>query len=198
MPDTGNFIVLDGPDGSGTTTHSRLLADAARSMGRDVLLTAEPTGAAIGKWIRAYLDKGEGLPPDALQLLFCADRAAHLANVIEPALAAGKVVICDRYVSSTIAYGEAMGLDPAWLVDVNKKFIRPNALLFLLAPVDVCATRLGHRSALDQLEGRDLQERVHASYARMAREDDRIVTIDTSGPQEEVTEQIRILLKNNF
>ncbi len=97
MKNPVSFIVLEGPDGGGTTTHSARLAQHLRAAGTDVLLTAEPSDGSIGTHISSILDEHRPMPADALQLLFCADRAQHLAQVIEPALREGKTVICDRY-----------------------------------------------------------------------------------------------------
>ncbi len=115
------LIILEGPDGSGTTTHSALLAETLRKEGRDVLLTCEPTDGPIGRFIRGELSKEKIDSPAALQLLFTADRAWHVDTVIRPALEAGKTVITDRFSLSTIVYGEALGIDKEWLESMNKK-----------------------------------------------------------------------------
>ena len=99
---TGTFIVIEGPDGSGTTRHSSMLANNLRKNGKTVVLSAEPTNSPIGQEIRSILH-GDSMPsPDAIQLLFCADRADHCANIIRPALEKGDTVVLDRYVLSTI------------------------------------------------------------------------------------------------
>lgn len=183
------FIVLEGPDGSGTTVHSRLLAERLRAQGHDVLITAEPTAGPVGVLLRNALKTG-ALGPAALQLLFCADRADHVAHVIDPARARGEIVVSDRYLHSTLAYGEALGLDGAWLREVNRPFPRPDCVLFLLPPVGIARDRIRERAEQDSLEDEDLQERVHASYHRMAKEDTAITVIDTSADREAVSEHI--------
>lgn len=178
---TGRFIVLEGPDGSGTTTHAALLAKALQQDGDEVVTTAEPTDGPIGSTVRAMLREGKDLPADALQLLFIADRAAHVAACIAPSIARGATVICDRYSPSTIAYGSALGLDAAWLEELNTKFVQPDILLLLLPPVEVCLERLRQRSATDMLEREDVQRKVHAAYMTYATSHSSVHVIDSSG-----------------
>ena len=185
----GRFIVLDGPDGSGTTLHSQLLSDHLQKEGKSVLATAEPSTGVIGTSLRAMLKSGE-LSGDALQLLFTADRADHIHRIIEPALTEGTSVVCDRYISSTIAYGEALNLETAWLENMNKKFIQPDVLIFLLPPMNVIMQRLAERKSNESLETEDLQKRVHAAYTRMAKENPSVVVIDSSGSKEETANLI--------
>ncbi|HYY53573.1 MAG TPA: dTMP kinase, partial [Myxococcales bacterium] len=110
-PSEGRFIALEGLDGSGTTTQAERIASVLRAQGRRVLLTREPSDGPIGTLIRLALTGRLGLPQrsgplteEALALLFAADRVDHLAAVIEPALERGELVVCDRYVLSSLAY----------------------------------------------------------------------------------------------
>ncbi|TSC78610.1 MAG: dTMP kinase [Candidatus Peregrinibacteria bacterium Gr01-1014_25] len=187
---TGRFLVLDGPDGSGTTTHARLLHEALTREGRDCLLTAEPTDGPVGSGIRTMLREGAALSPADLQKLFVDDRAWHVREVVEPAIARGAVVVCDRYVPSTIAYGEALGLDRAWLEELNKNFVHPSALILLLPPLDVCMERLRRRPAQDAMEDRALQERVHAAYHRYAAAHPDVIVIENTGTKDETAATI--------
>ncbi len=186
----GRFIVLEGPDGSGTTTHSRLLASGLEAMGHDVLLTAEPTDGPIGRFIRGQLKATDVPSPSALQLLFCADRASHIESVIKPALDAGKTVVCDRYVISTLVYGEALGLDPEWLLTVNTPFIEPDLLFIALPQFDVCMERIGRREQLDVFENLSFQRKVYDLYQRIGEEDQSVKMIDTGQSMEEVSAEI--------
>lgn len=188
------FIVLDGPDGSGTTTHAALLAEALRARGERVVLTAEPTPGPIGQWIRSQLRDGLSLPPSAIQLMFCADRAQHVEDVIRPALGRGETVISDRYSASTVAYGAALGLDADWLRSVNTFFIQPSHHLFLLPPLDVCMQRMQKRGETDAFEKRDLQELVHAAYRQIAASDAGIHIVDSSGEKDLVSQAIAALI----
>jgi dTMP kinase len=195
------LFVLEGPDGAGTTKHSALLAERLRKQGHDVVLTAEPTDGPIGTYIRTMLKSPTGdvgalrampLPsPGALQLLFCADRADHVARVIQPALDQGKTVITDRYVLSTIVYGTAQGLDKEWLRSINAAFPKPDVMFLLLPPYAVCAERIGRRATKDQFEVDAFQRKVYAEYEN-ARSPEMIV-VDTSGNVEEVAQNVEAL-----
>ncbi len=186
----GRFIVLEGPDGSGTTTHSKLLAETLRARGEEVVLTAEPTESHIGKFIREQLQSKTIESPSALQLLFCADRALHIEKVIKPALAAGKTVISDRYVISTLVYGEALGLDPDWLLHVNTPFLEPDVMIIALPPLHVCLERIMKRKQLDVFENTRFQKLVYDLYEKVGAEDDGSVVIDTGGDKDEAATEI--------
>lgn len=186
----GTFIVLEGPDGAGTTKHSVILADRLKNEGRMVLRTFEPTDGPIGSAIRLDLQNHVASSPLALQRRFCEDRAWHLHAAIEPALARGATVISDRYFHSTIAYGLAMGVDRRELDAMNKLFIRPDKTLFLLPSFAVLQERMGRRAQTDALEKVELQRKVYENYQILAKEDPSIIVIDTSGLLEEVAERI--------
>lgn len=185
---TAKFIVLEGPDGSGTTRQSQFLS---KSLGedRDVLTTAEPTAGPIGKAIRGMLSAKEVVDPKTIQLLFCADRAQHVVREVTPALEAGTWVVCDRYALSTIIYGAALGIDRTWLEHVNDTFIKPDLTLIALPPFEVCQERLGRRNEQDQFESRDFQKQVYDLYAAIE-EDDRTIFVDTSGTKERSAAEI--------
>jgi dTMP kinase len=129
------------------------------------------------------------MPSDALQLLFCADRAWHGA-VIEQALKDGKTVICDRYSLSTVMYGKALGLDAAWLESLNTKFIQPDQMLLLLPSFETCMQRLGERSSRDMLESDSLQRSVYEAYAGYRDAHPEVPCVDTNGRMEDVAKMI--------
>lgn len=179
---TGTYIVLEGPDGGGTTTHCKLLCESLRKTYPDLVQTAEPTDGPIGPFIRNEL-KGKGMPADALQMLYSADRAWHMHKRVRPALAENKLIIGERFQLSTFLYGEALGLDTAWLREMNAPFVEPDLVLVLIPPFDVCAQRLGIRER-DMLEQDSLQRKVYALYETYLREHSAAVAIDTSGSME--------------
>ena len=183
------FIVLEGPDGAGTTRQSEFLAKRMEAAGRKVFVTAEPTHGEIGAWIRSELKKGE-LPPEALQLLFCADRAEHIERVIKPAIERGEDVISDRYSLSTLAYGEASGVDRNWLAQINDHFLKPDLTFLLLPPLSVCMERLSRRSTADMFEKEEFQKKVHASYHSILKDNPGIHMIDSSGEKEATADLI--------
>lgn len=194
------FIVLEGPDGGGTTLHSALLAKRLEAQGLKVLCTFEPTDGPIGTAIRNDLDTGATFSPLELQKRFCSDRAWHLKEVISPALRAGSTVISDRYTPSTLAYGEALGIRREELEKLNKDFIQPSLVFLLMPPFDVCIRRLKSRAKLDALEEATFQRRVYDLYARMAEADPSMIVIDTSGPKhasaEEIYRNVKLKMEN--
>ena len=191
------FIVLEGPDGSGTTSHTGLLAESLRKAGFDVLLTFQPSHGPIGKFIRSSLREG-GLSASSLQLLFSADRAWHMDTVVKPALQEGKMVICDRYDLSTVIYGEASGVSPEWLRTVNDAFPRPDVLLLMLPPFSTCMERLNLRDK-DILEQDDsLQKRVYESYRQASLTLPSECVVDTSGSMEETAAHILRIVKKEL
>lgn len=109
---TPKFIVLEGIDGSGTTTQLSRVSAALRTLGHRVHETREPTGGRIGKLIREQLSDPSGVSARCLALLFAADRIDHLDREILPALARGEVVVCDRYVMSSLVY-QSLDCNPA-------------------------------------------------------------------------------------
>jgi len=184
----GHFIVIEGPDGSGTTTHAKRLGALLQAKNLDICLTREPTDGPIGQEIRRLLHGQEQLDPQKLQQLFTDDRAQHVAEVILPALKKGQIVISDRYKLSTIVYGAAQGVDEQWLRSINEQFPNPELTIVTLPPFEICLQRLGERSAHDQLEERMLQRRVYEGYASL--KDPSLMFVDTSGPPEKTAEII--------
>jgi dTMP kinase len=141
----GLFIVLEGIDGTGKSTQARLLADWFRQQGREVVASREPTDGPWGSKLRATAATGRLPAEDELDLLL-RDRRDHVAQVIAPALAAGKVVILDRYYFSTMAYQGSRGMDPAEIRRQNEAFAPVPDLLFILdLDVDTALSRIGGR-----------------------------------------------------
>ncbi|MBM4035480.1 MAG: dTMP kinase [Planctomycetes bacterium] len=198
MP-TGLFIVLEGIDGSGTTTQSRLLAEWLESLGHSVTLTAEPTGGPVGTLIRQIL---QGAVPEAdettMALLFAADRAWHVSGTVVPALDAGRIVVSDRHYLSSVAY-QSTGVDMAWVESLNSRFPRPDLTVFLdIAPSAALERKLRGGNAAERYERVGTLERVRANYlvaiehARAAGE--RVESLDAALPIEAVQAALRSLL----
>ncbi len=167
----GCFIVLEGIDGSGTTSQTRALADRLRERGREVLETREPTSGAIGALIRERLSvRAAALDPAALALLFAADRLDHLTREVLPAVAAGTVVISDRYLLSSLAY-QSLDCDPDWIRQINARAARPDLTLVLEVPAEVAfdrvQRRMTHGAAVEErFDALALQRRVAEHYRR--------------------------------
>lgn len=193
----GAFIVLEGLDGAGTTTQAQRLSSALRESGQPVLLTRQPSDGPLGTMLRQALTGRLGLPghagplsEDTLALMFAADRLDHLAATIEPALARGEVVICDRYVLSSLAY-QGSALPTPWIESLNERALRPDLTLFLEVDVKVASGRRGARGSDPELFEQDERQRKVArqyqSAIRRRTTRERIVRLDGSAPVEEVT-----------
>src|SRR5208283_382139 len=131
MSKRGVFICIEGLDGSGKTTQAQLLT-ARLSEKYNVVHTAEPSRGKIGTFIRdCCLYEGKRLPTEAEALLFAADRIEHVQNEIAPALAEGKIVICDRYIYSSLAYQGGAGLSLAWIKTINARALQPDFSIFI-------------------------------------------------------------------
>lgn len=182
------FIVLEGPDGSGTTKHTTLLCERLTKQGIPYNQEVEPTDQKLGKLIRQVLMEKPLPSAPALQLLFSSDRAEHVATNIQPALQQGTHVICERYSLSTILYGTAAGVDTAWLTAVNSAFPTPDLTIITLPPFEVCKERFMSRKQRDGLEKVDFQKKVYELYKNW--QGPNTVFVDTSGSLEDSAEQI--------
>jgi len=168
----GSFVAFEGIDGSGKSTQVAALAEALASAGARVLATREPTAGATGRRIRAMATSGESVAPEQELAWFVEDRREHVEQVIRPALAEGRVVICDRYFLSTVAYQGARGLDwQAILAASEREFPLPDlALVLEVDPATGLArTRLRGRPAEPAFEALDYLERVAAIFAAIDR-----------------------------
>ena len=164
----GLFIVIEGLDGSGSTTQCELLKSFLQSKGQRVLLTKEPTNNLIGGLIRGVLTGDWQITPEGLQLLFCADRAHHLQKEIVPALEKGMHVICDRYMYSTLAFG-AVDCGLKWLQVLNEKFLQPDLAFVLEVPPEICIRRIAAgRNRFELFEKEDKLRKVLANYKEIA------------------------------
>lgn len=168
----GALIVLEGIDGAGKSTQAARLADALRAAGYEVVASREPTAGPHGQRIRELARAGRaGVSPEEELALFLADRREHVAQVIAPALAAGQVVVLDRYYLSTMAYQGALGLDVEAIQRANEAFAPPPDLaLILVIPVAEALARIdGNRPGGPDaaFERADYLERVAALFAGM-------------------------------
>jgi dTMP kinase len=184
---SGLFIVLEGIDGAGKSEQGRRLAEWLRARGLCVVETREPTE---GEWGRRYRSWARGeieAQPEEVLRFFLEDRREHVERVIEPARRKGSVVVCDRYVHSTLAYQAAHGLDRAELRErfAREDFPLPDLVLWLRLPVRVALARLGER-ATERFEHAAFLERVDAEYARLGLE-----PIDAAASVDDVAAAIR-------
>jgi dTMP kinase len=205
----GRFIVLDGIDGSGTTSQGQRLVASLEAAGVSARFTCEPSTGPIGRQLRQLLSGGGGDEAssawDTLALLFAADRLDHVAREIRPALAAGITVVCDRYDLSSLAYQSATAPeDPAlaqatldWIRALNRRALRPDLTLVLDVDPDVAEARRAARGQPPELfERRDLQRRLAQLYARaeLLVPGDRVLHVDANPDLPVVAEQLWALL----
>lgn len=199
----GKFITLEGVEGCGKSTQARLLRATLEKEGLTVLATAEPGGSGLGEEIRRIL-KGTSwgiTSPEAELFLFLADRAQHVEEVIRPALRKGCLVICDRFIDSTLAYqGYGRGMNLQLLKQLNEvatSGIEPDLTILL-----DCDTRLGlDRHSREGLDGQwcrfhqenlSFHDKVRAGYKDLAgQEPRRIQIVEASGSIEEVERSVR-------
>lgn len=193
----GKFIAFEGGEGAGKSTQARLLADALRERGQEVVVTREPGGTAGAEAIRALLlgTDGDGWHPRAEALLFAAARSDHVERLILPALERGAWVICDRFFDSSRAYqGGGGGLSDADLRDLHRigsRGLLPDLTLLVEVSPAVAAQRLDLRDAgnADRIGGRDAayHAKVAAAFTRFAAEEPaRFARIDGDGSAEAV------------
>lgn len=205
----GALITFEGPDGSGKTTQLRRQAERLQALGQTVLITREPGGTTAGIEIRSLLmgHRTPPLVPVAELLLYAADRAQHVRETIEPALAEGAIVLCDRYTDATVTYqGYGRHLDLALIDDLNRIATGGRAPdLTLLFDLDVASAErrmqaregaLGAEAPTRfDLEKHDYRERVREGYLRIAEaEPHRVRIVDASGAIEDVAASASLIV----
>ena len=185
------FIAFEGLDGSGSSTQSRYLTERLEKNGYATHLTKEPTSNThIGKMIREILQHKWKISPEGFQLLFSADRAEHLKNEIQPALNNGQIVITDRYLFSTIAYG-ALDVDFDWLVEISKNFPIPDITFLNKIDPSECIKRISGRGGDAELfEKHDKLTKVWENYEKLLDMYTNIHVIDTNKSIEECDDEI--------
>lgn len=191
----GRFIVIEGLDGAGTTTQAERLCAALIARGVEVVRTAEPTKGPIGRMIRAVL-RGEADAPSKASLpwLFAADRADHLASLVEPGVARGAWVVSDRYLPSSLAY-QSLDHPVEQIASLNATFRAPDLLIMVDIDVDTALERIHARGeAREIFEERAALERIAARYAEvmpgLIARGWNVVHVDGAAPIDDVASQI--------
>lgn len=203
----GRFITLEGGEGAGKSTQLRLLADAIRARGHDVVETREPGGSPGAEAIRALLLEGadDRWSPEGEALLFAAARSDHIRRTIKPALERGAWVLCDRFLDSSLAYqGGAGGVGAETirtLHDIGSGGFLPDRTLLLTIDPEIATARARGRDVdgADRIGARDAayHAQVAAAFAAIAeREPDRFRLIDADGPAETVTAKLMAAVKD--
>lgn len=204
----GRFITFEGGEGTGKSTQSKRLAAALEARGLDVVLTREPGGSPAAETIRGLLLSGRAKPLGVLgeAYLFAAARIDHVAELIEPSLARGAFVICDRFADSSRVYQGTAGGLPAdvvdELVDAAIGFTIPDLTIVIDVPVSVGLARVGHRSeGADRFESDAVtvhEERRRGFLALADRFPDRCIVVDGSREKDVVSAEILALVMERF
>jgi dTMP kinase len=211
---SGIWITFEGIEGTGKSTQLERLADRLRRTGSTVVVTREPGGTDLGRSLRSLLLQPTESPMDPLteMLLYAADRAQHLREVVLPALERGETVLCDRFLDATLAYqGYGRRLGVARIQEIHKHFPldqRPDRTLLLDLEPELAIERARGRNldtGLDESEGRfererlDFHRRVRQGYLELAKaETERFLLLDASGDEDDVERRIWLLLSDLF
>lgn len=210
----GRFIVLEGIDGAGTTSQLRHVVEWLEKRGELVHATREPTDGPLGLMLRQVLRgrlvstpglargdaKPQAMDPAAVALLFAADRVDHLHNEVVPHLEAGRHVVCDRYVLSSLAY-QSLETDLRFVRNINEKAIAPDLTIFLRVRAEVAMARIETtRTQKETFEQLPLQKRVAAAYDKLLESyrDGQVVILDGEEEMSMVTTRIRQALEPLF
>ena len=188
MKRKGVFICVEGLDGCGKTTQTKLLVERLEKKGYDAIYTAEPSGGKIGSLIKEYCLHGETRVSSIVEaLLFAADRFEHVEKEVIPALNEGKLVVSDRYVYSSLAYQGAAGLDLEWIEKINEHAIRPHLAVFIDVEPETVIQRLKPRKSV--MENLGTQQKVREVYVKFV-EKGELVKIDGNKSKQEVADNI--------
>jgi len=186
----GLFVSIEGIDGAGLTTQTMILADRIRSLGKEVLVTKEPTPGPIGQIIRRVLSGELEHEPCMLALLFAADRAHHFSSEILPALLEGRVVISDRYVLSSLAY-QGLFLPVSWVKEVNSCAPHPDICILIDVDESIARERIEKRGNRREIfERKGDAELLRQNYLKIAEEFPWVEIVDGGGSIDQVANLI--------
>ena len=194
MGKRGVFICVEGLDGCGKTTQTKLLVRGLRKKGYNVTYTAEPSRGEIGNFIKKYCLHGVKRVSSIVEaLLFAADRFEHVEKEVIPALDEGKLVVSDRYVYSSLAYQGAAGLDLKWIEAINEHAMRPDLAIFIDVEPEIVIHRLKpEKSVMENLE---TQRKVREVYMKFV-EKGELVKINGNRSKKEVeNDTLRVVLR---
>lgn len=183
----GLFICIEGLDGSGKSTQAKLLTKKLCKAGYNAVFTAEPSQGKIGKFIRKRLFEQERMPTTVEALLFAADRIEHVQNTVTPALKAGKIVISDRYVFSSLAYQGSAGLNLSWIENINVNAQKPDLSIFIDVAPEVVLERLKRKKSV--MENLQTQRKVQEIYQKYI-EKGELKRVDGAKSKNEVLEAL--------
>ena len=189
----GTFVCIEGLDGCGKTTQSKLLVEKLQRS-YNAMYTAEPSDGKVGDFIRKSILYGEKRSTSLAEaLLFAADRVEHVENEVLPALRQGKLVISDRYIYSSLAYQGAAGLSLEWIQSINQYALRPELAIFI--DVDPRAVMQRLKPVKSFMENLETQQRVRQIYLKFVEKGD-LTRIDGNKPKHLVAEELQRVVLN--
>lgn len=193
----GKLIAIEGLDGSGATTQTKMIADYFKKNKINHLITQEPTSSAIGGLIKSQLTGDWNLTsPEALQLLFAADRANHLEKKIIPKLRKGTHVVTDRYFLSSVAYGSLDINDLDWLYKINDQFIVPDLTILIKISAKTSHKRIKIQNGMELFDNEAKLQKVWETYEKIAKKYPNIKVIDGEKTEDEVFWEIKKIIGN--
>ncbi len=201
MSEKGLFITFEGADGCGKTTQINLLKDYLEKSGYEVILTREPGAKGLGEKVREILLNYDGVVSDRCEsFLFLADRAQNIDIIVKPAVASGKIVLCDRHIDSTVAYqGYGRGLDIERIKMLNNLATdgkKPDLTIVFDIDVATSMERVGKDKDRMENAGIDFHNRVRNGYLEIAKEEpERIKVINSVKSIDEVFEDLKKIVK---
>jgi len=190
----GVFICVEGIDGSGKTIQARRLVKTLTRKGYDAIYTTEPSKGIYGKIIRNHILQGNSRVPSVVEaVLFAADRVDHIKKEIKPLLKAGKIIVCDRYVYSSIAYQGAADVNIEWIKEINKHTIKPDLAIYIDVPPEIVINRIKRKKTV--METLQTQKEVRKIYLKLV-EENQLVNVYGNASIREVAQTIEnVVLK---
>ena len=196
----GKFIVVEGLDGSGKSVQVELLIDYLKKIGKEVILTKEPTiDSEAGRKIKQVLKREIEINSLELQKLYVQDRKEHLENKVIPALKEEKFVVSSRYAFSTFAYGASDGLDVSLLIKMNELFLLPDLTIIINISPESCVQRIEGRGKPKELfEKKEKLTKVNEFYKKMPEMFENVIMVNGERIIPEVFEEIKNIIKKIF
>jgi len=190
--DRGVFICLEGIDGSGKTTVAHHLVEALKQHGYSAVYTAEPSKGAIGRIVKkSILQGGRRLPRVLEAVLFAADRVDHIEREVKPLLNEGKIIVCDRYVYSSISYQGGDSTMLKWVREINKHAIQPDLAVYIDVPPEVVIDRIKRKKSI--METLHIQKKVREVYLNLAAEK-QLMMVDGNAEKSKVAQEVEDLV----
>lgn len=188
----GVFICLEGIDGSGKTTVAHHLVEALKQNGYSAVYTAEPSTGAIGRIVRkSILQGGRRLPRVLEAVLFAADRVDHIEREVKPLLNEGKIIVCDRYLYSSISYQGADSTMLKWVREINKHAIQPDLAVYIDVPPEIVIDRIKREKSI--METLQIQKKVREVYLNLAAEK-QLMMVDGNAEKSKVAKDVEDLV----